>query len=223
MIARTRAVVSAHFRGGRDDVGHARRRPPLSGAVNGSAPRSTDSRDRWSSSRSVSRASTRVGGGDVVGTRVQHHRHQVEEHTVEQPVQLARRTTVGSPTRSTSALTPSVSATSTAPLASRPRTLGGKGFGHPPSGLDVAQRVTAAHVGPLPGQRRLGQRVDARVQRADRETVVGRRIQQPLRLGGQIRGVAPGALGQHPGYRRAPPARYRNPTRSQWVSARPSG
>ena len=69
----------------------------LKGAASGSAPGSIDSRARWSSSMSASNGSTprRQRG---IGAGIQNHRHEVEEHALEQPVQVDRRDPSGAPT-----------------------------------------------------------------------------------------------------------------------------
>ncbi len=77
-------------------------------------------------------------------------------------------------------------------------------LGDLPAGPDVAQRVAAAHERPLAWQRRFGQLVERGVERADRDPVVRRGFQQPLRRVPQLLGVLPGAFGQHSGNRTAP-------------------
>ena len=192
------AAESGDFRRGR-----RRRRPrsaagrALNGAVNGSAPGpptagSADPRpDR-------SAGDQRLSGGDIVGAGSTTTGTRSRNTPSSSRSSSAGGHTPGPPTRSTSALTPSVKATNSAPFTAvgRRGSAGGKRFGDLPAGLDVAQRVTTPDIGPPPGQRRLRQRVQAGVQRADRETLVGRRIQQPLRLSGQV-GLPPGALRQH--------------------------
>ena len=200
------AAVSADFRGGRHDVGHARGRPPAHW------------RGQWVGAE-VQRqpgalilvqigqeGQQHLRGGDIVGAGFDHQRHQVDEHTVEQPVQLSRRHTLRSAHAQHQRVDPLGQGDQNVAIGiGRRGSVGGKGFGHLPAGLDVAQRVTAPHVGPPPGQRWFRQRVQAGVQRSDRETLVGRRIQQPLRFSGQVRPVAPRALRQHSSDRGAPP------------------
>ena len=100
----------------------------------------------------------------------------------------AAGTPPASPTRNTSALMPSVNATSTAPLPSAavPSSGNASATFHP---VYIAPRIAARTNGHC-RQRRLRQRVQAGVQRTDRKAFVRRRIQQPLRLGGQSSGHA---------------------------------
>ena len=145
-----------------------------------------------------------LGGGGVIGASLQLYRNQVEKHRVEEPSEVGWGHTVGSDTQHQRA--------DAFGQAEQHRTvgLGGatrggrKGLGDLPPGLDVAQGVATAHVRPLPGQRRLGQLVEAGVEGTDRETVVRRRIEQPVGFGGQVGGIFAGTLCQHPGYRGAP-------------------
>ena len=155
----------------------------LNGAVSGSAPRSIDSRARCSSSMSVSCGSSASAAATKSAADVEHHRHQVEKHALEQAVQLGGRDAVGR----------------AHPQHQRADTFGqrhqhravavgdgllarrGKRFGDLPSRLDVAQRVAAADERPVARQRRLRRAVQAGVQRPDREALIGRRIQQASR------------------------------------------
>ena len=107
---------------------------PLSVAVSGSAPRSIDTVARLSASSRVHQRQQRVAGLGVVGARVEDHRRQVQVHTREQLLEPSAATP-DSPTRISSALTPSVSAASTAALASPvARRLAGERLGDLPAG-----------------------------------------------------------------------------------------
>ena len=77
-------------------------------------------------------------------------------------------------------------------------------LGDLPSGLDVPQRIGTTQIGPLTRQRRLGQFVQRSVERPDRDSLVGPGLQHLFGLWPQFVGLAPGALGQDPGHRRAP-------------------
>jgi len=72
------------------------------------------------------------------------------------------------------------------------------------SEVNRAQRVAAAHVGPLARQRGLWQLVEHGVERPDGDPVIRRGFQQLLGLVTQLLGVLPGAFGQHAGDRSAP-------------------
>ena len=126
----------------------------------------------------------RVGRGGEIGARIEHHRDQFEEHTLEQAVEFVRPRAVGAPTRSTSALTPSVSADSTAPLPSATDFCPGAGNASTTFQPDFTsrKRIAAADERPPTGQRRLGLRVEDGVERADREALIGRRVEKLLGL-----------------------------------------
>ena len=67
-----------------------------------------------------------------------------------------------------------------------------------------ALRVAAPDERPVAGQRLLGQRIQAGVERPDRESFIGLRIQQPFGLPRQVGRIAPSRLCQHARNRRAP-------------------
>ena len=105
----------------------------------------------------------RVGGGDEVGTGIENHRHEVEEHALEQAVQVGRRDTVGRTDPQHQRADPLGQRDQHGAVAVGDGLLAGDGerLGDLPAGLDVAQRVAAADERPVAGQRRLGQRVQA--------------------------------------------------------------
>ncbi len=137
----------------------------------------------------------------VVGARVEDDGHQVEVHAREQLGELGGR---------------HAGLAHADPQRADPLGEGGQHrgvavtagnterLGHLPARVDVAQRVAAAHVGPLAGQRRLGQLVERGVERPDGDSVIRRGLQQPLGLVPQLAGILAGALGQHTGDRTAP-------------------
>jgi hypothetical protein len=151
---------------------------------------------------SAEQAKHRVGGGTVVGTGVQDHRHQVQEHTLEQSVQLGG---------------PHATQLQRAHPVGEGAEHGGVALGDGglagqrehlddlPAGVHVTQRVGTTGERPLPRQRRFGMSVQRGVERPHREAFVGGRIEQTFGLGGQVRWVAAAALGQHTGHP-GPPA-----------------
>ena len=178
----------------------------LSGAVSGSAPRSIDSRARCSSSMSASCGSTASAAATKSAPAVEHHRHQVEKHALEQAVQLAGRDAVGRahPQHQRADTFGQGDQHGAVAVGDRLLARRGKRLGDLPPRLDVAQRVAAADERPSARQRRLRQAVQAGVQRADREALIGRRIQQAFGLRRQVGRIAPGRFRQHAGDSRAP-------------------
>ena len=87
--------VTRHLRRGRDDVGDVGGRP----LAERRGERIGAEVDRQPGALVVvhvgQQRQHRLGGGDEVGAGVENHRHEVEEHALEQPVQVGRRDAVG--------------------------------------------------------------------------------------------------------------------------------
>ena len=203
---RPHPVAAGHLLGDVDDFPDAGAGRSLSDAVSGSAPRSIDNVARWSASTSATNSS-RASQAAVVGAGIEDHRRHAQIDAVEHLLQLRRRHT-GLPhpdQQRADSLGQPGEHRGIDFLGGNPGYPGGRNrLGDLPPGLDVSQRVATAQVGPLARQRRLRQLVEGGVERADREALVGRAVQQPVGLRPQLVGVPPRALGQHPGHRRAP-------------------
>ncbi len=81
----------------------------------------------------------------------------------------------------------------------------GKVANHLPAGQDVPPAIGTTHEGPVPGQRSLRQGIESGVQRVDRKALVGRRVQQSLRLSRHVDRIAVFTLGEHADHGIAPP------------------
>ncbi len=148
----------------------------------------------------------RLSGGAELGPGLDDHRRELEVDTFQQPVQIGGGNTV-IPDAQHQRADPVTECTQHDGIAvgdgageARSR----EHLGDFPAGHDVTTGVSPADERPAAGQRRFRQCVERGVERPDREALVGGRVQQRLGFSGQIRRVAPAALGQHSGHRGAP-------------------
>ena len=178
---------------------------PLSVAVSGSAPRSTERRARRSSSRSVTSDSTASAAA-------------AKSAPASSTTGTSSRNTPSRSRSSSSALTP-VGPTSqnqradtlrqrrqhrTVSVGHRNLPWRGKRLDDLPAGLHVAQCVGTPDERPPTRQRGLRLGVEDGVERADREALIGRRVQKLLGRRAEFRGILATALGQHAGNRGTP-------------------
>ena len=146
------------------------------------------------------------GGTERVADRLDHDGDEVEVHAVEETLEIGGGHRVAGVTDAQHQCTDALGQ----PQQDRPVGLGDARVGRRvdvgdlPPGLHVTQCVAAPHVGPVPGEGWFSQLVGAGVQGPDRETVVGVRIEQTLRLGAQIGGVPLRGLRQNARNRGAP-------------------
>ena len=157
----------------------------------------------------------RIRRGGVVRPRVEDHRDELEEHPLEQPVQLARgdavrpiprrfaRPAADAQHQRAGALGQRVQHSPVAVLRILPARQRER-LRHLPSRLHVAHRIATTDKRPAAGQRRFGLAVQDGVQRADRKALVRRRIEELLGFGAQVSGILAAALGKHAGHSRAP-------------------
>ena len=148
----------------------------------------------------------RVGRGRPVRPGVEQNRHQIQIDALEKAVDIARPQPrfrrPAAPARS-----PRRRARPARRHCRRPRRRRSRGPGRtrPPSTRRRRRGcVTAADERPDARQRRFGQCVQRGVERADRKPLVGRRVEQALRLGAELGRFPTAALGQHTGNRGAP-------------------
>ena len=191
-------VVAVRVRRDRDDVVDARRGAAAQRRGQRIGTEVDRQLERLSSSTSSRERQHRVGGGDVIGTRVERSPAPGRGTRPRAGGPGRRGATPSSPTRSTSALTPSVSAASTAPLPS-PASAAAGGNDSATFQPDLTSRSASPPRtnGHWPGNGGSGSASSAVYSGRIGKAVVGRRIEQPLGLGAQVGRIATGALGQH--------------------------
>ena len=148
----------------------------------------------------------RLGGRAEVGAAVQSDRGQREIDAPQQPVQAGGRHAVRAQSQDQrgDAVDQGVEHRGVGILDRSGESGGRELLGHLPPGKHIAVPVPAAHERPFAGQCGLRHGVQRGVQRADRKSLVGRGIQQPLRLS-LVRRRGPAAAGEHTRDRAAPP------------------